>query len=95
LLSEAQLSLIRRAAALACEIEEMESHMSRGIEVNLDSFGRAASHLRRIYEAIGLRRQPREVEMLADYLARTYGEDDKQNDSSEDQRADKGGEPLP
>jgi hypothetical protein len=42
MLSEAQLSLIRRAAALACEIEEMESRMSRGVEVNLDTFGRAA-----------------------------------------------------
>ena len=38
MLSEAQLSLIRRAAALACELEQMEARMSQGIEVNLDSF---------------------------------------------------------
>jgi hypothetical protein len=56
LLSEAQLSLIRRAAALAVELEHMEARMSHGVEVDLESFGRAASHLRRIYEAIGLRR---------------------------------------
>jgi hypothetical protein len=61
MLSEAQLSLVRRAAALACELEQMEAGMSQGAEVNLDSFGRAASHLRRIYEAIGLRRQARDV----------------------------------
>ena len=61
LLSEAQLSLIRRAAALACELEQMEARMSQGEQVDLDTFGRAASHLRRIYEAIGLRRQARDV----------------------------------
>jgi len=35
--------------------------MSQGEAVNLDSFGRAASHLRRILESIGLRRKPRDV----------------------------------
>jgi hypothetical protein len=61
MLSEAQFSLVRRAAALACEIEQMEARMSQGEQVDLDTFGRAASHLRRIYEAIGLRRQARDV----------------------------------
>src|SRR5262249_24060335 len=54
MLSEAQLSLVRRAAALACELEQMEARMSQGQAVNLDSFGRAASHLRRLLEAVGL-----------------------------------------
>ena len=58
-LSEAQLSLVRRPAALACELEQMEARMSQGVEVNLDSFGRAASHLRRLYETLGIKRQPR------------------------------------
>ena len=44
--------------------------MSQGVEVNLDSFGRAASHLRRLYETLGIKRQPREVETtLTEYLA--------------------------
>jgi hypothetical protein len=60
-LSEAQISLVRRGAALAVELESMEARMSQGEQVNLDTFGRAASHLRRIYEAIGLRRQARDV----------------------------------
>jgi hypothetical protein len=60
-LSEAQLSLVRRAAALACELESQEARMSQGVQVNLDSFGRAASHLRRIYESLGLKRQQRDV----------------------------------
>ena len=74
-LSEAQLSLVRRAAALAVELESMEARMSQGEQVNLDSFGRAASHLRRLYEAIGLRRQPRDVmPSLADLIAQDEAE---------------------
>ena len=69
-LSEAQLSLVRRAAALACELESMEARMSQGEGINLDSFGRAASHLCRIYEAIGLKREPRDVTpSLAELIA--------------------------
>lgn len=76
LLSEAQLSLIRRAAALACELESMEARMSQGVEINLDSFGRAASHLRRLYETLGLKRQPRDVTpSLADLMAKDEGEE--------------------
>ena len=69
-LSEAQLSLVRRAAALECELEAQEARMSQGEPVNLDSFGRAASHLRRILESIGLRREARDVgPTLADLIA--------------------------
>jgi hypothetical protein len=81
MLSEAQLSLVRRAAALACEIEQMEARMSQGVEVNLDSFGRAASHLRRIYEAIGLRRQARDVGPTLETLWAIEGRHD--DDASE------------
>jgi hypothetical protein len=71
MLSEAQVSLIRRAAALSCEIEAMEARMSQGAEVNLDSFGRAASHLRRLYETLGLERRSKPAEDLQTYLHRT------------------------
>jgi hypothetical protein len=56
-LSEAQFALCKRAAALECELEQMEGRMSRGDQVDLDKFGRAASHLRRILEALGLERR--------------------------------------
>lgn len=62
MLSEAQLSLVRRAAALACELEQMEARMSQGEAVDIDRFGRAASHLRRLYETLGLERKPRDLE---------------------------------
>src|SRR4051794_8381455 len=43
-LSAAKLSLCRRAAALEVACEALETRMSAGEEVDLDSYGRAASH---------------------------------------------------
>ena len=60
-LSESQLSLTRRAAALECELELLEGRMSQGEQVDLNTYGRAASHLRRILESLGLKRQPRDI----------------------------------
>jgi hypothetical protein len=62
ILSEAQFALCKRAAGLECELEQMEGRMSLGEEVDLDSYGRAASHLRRILETLGLERKARLVE---------------------------------
>ena len=70
LLSEAQLSLVRRATAIEVELEQKEARLSRGEPVDLDVFTRSASHLRRIFETIGLARVPREVVPTVDrYLA--------------------------
>src|SRR6516225_6245454 len=52
-LSEAQRSLVRRAAGLECELEQMEGRMSQGMEVNLDSFGRDARNRNRIVRVLG------------------------------------------
>jgi hypothetical protein len=60
-MSEAQLALCKRAAGLERELEQMEGRMSQGEEINLDSYGRAASHLRRILESLGLGRKARDV----------------------------------
>ena len=51
-LSEAQLSLIRRAAAIECEIERLDALLSLGEAVNLNEYGRATSHLRRLFEVL-------------------------------------------
>ena len=58
-LSEAQFSLIRRA--IEVELETLEGRLSRGESVNLDHYGRGASHLRRILESLGLERKARNV----------------------------------
>jgi hypothetical protein len=64
LLSQAQLSLIRRASAIEVELEQMEGKLSLGRPVDLDVFTRSASHLRRLWETLGLKREPRDVTML-------------------------------
>jgi hypothetical protein len=61
LLSEAQLSLIKRASAIECELERLDAALSLGEAVDLDAYGRATSHLRRLFETLGLERRPREV----------------------------------
>jgi hypothetical protein len=72
LLSEAQLSLIKRASAIELELEQAEGKLSMGEAVDLDSFTRAASHLRRLFETIGVGRRARDVGLtrLEDILER-------------------------
>lgn len=67
-LSEAERSLIRRAAALGVQCEALEAAMSRGEHIDLDLFGRLAGHQRRVLETLGIRRVARDVTPTA----RTY-----------------------
>jgi hypothetical protein len=60
-LSEAQISLVKRASAVECELEAMEGKLSLGEPINLDIFTRSASHLRRILESLGLERKAKLV----------------------------------
>jgi hypothetical protein len=60
-LSEAQLSLIRRATSIECELERLDAMLSTGAEVDLDAYGRASSHLRRLFETLGIERKARDV----------------------------------
>jgi hypothetical protein len=71
LLSEAQLSLIRRVATIEIELEAMEGRLSQGHGADLDVYTRASGHLRRLLETLGIERAKRDVTMptLAEYLA--------------------------
>jgi hypothetical protein len=60
-LSAAQTSLIRRASAIELELEQMEGKLSLGEQVDLDVFTRSASHLRRLFETLGIERRARDV----------------------------------
>jgi hypothetical protein len=66
ILSEAQIALIKRAAALEVELELMEGRLSQGEEVDLDVFGRATGNLRRVLESLGLERRPRDITLESD-----------------------------
>jgi hypothetical protein len=70
ILSEAQLSLIKRCAAIECELERLDARLSAGQDVDLDSYGRAASHLRRLFETIGVERKQRDVTPTLSEIAR-------------------------
>jgi hypothetical protein len=68
-ISAAQLALIRRASTIEIELEQLEARLSVGDEeVDIEAFARLAGHLRRLLEALGIRRDARQVETLADYL---------------------------
>jgi hypothetical protein len=69
-LSEAVLSLVRRASTMEVELERIEGQLSLGVEVDLDAYSRVTNTLRRTLESIGLRRVARTVgpPTLEDYL---------------------------
>jgi hypothetical protein len=71
-LSEAQISLIRRASALEVTLERLELDMAEGREVDLDQYSRSAGHLRRILETVGVKRVAKDVSpmTLADLVKR-------------------------
>jgi len=60
-LSEAQVSLIKRAATIETELEQQEGKLSQGEQINLDCYTRSASHLRRLLETLGLERKAKDV----------------------------------
>lgn len=60
-LSEAQRSLIVRASTIEVELEQLEGRLSLGRPADLSTYATAASHLRRIFETLGIKRVPRDM----------------------------------
>jgi hypothetical protein len=70
--SEAEASIVRRAATLTIELERLEARFSTGeaLPGDLDLYQRTANSLRRLLEAVGLKRVARDVTpSLGAYLA--------------------------
>jgi hypothetical protein len=68
-LSGYQRALAQVAATLRIELEALEGKLSKGEEVDLDSYARVAGHFRRICETLGIERKARTVApTLQDYL---------------------------
>lgn len=62
--SNAELSLIHRCAALTTELELLETIFSdagRATSEQLDLYSRVAGHLRRLLETLGLKRRSKQV----------------------------------
>jgi hypothetical protein len=75
--SEAEKSIIRRVAALTCELERMESLFAEFGEASpeqLDLYQRTAGNMRRLLEAVGLERRSKDVTpTLEEYLKSKEG----------------------
>lgn len=62
--SEAERSLVRRAATIATELERLEAQFAAAGEADpqtLDLYARSAGTLKRILEGLGLRRRPKDI----------------------------------
>ncbi|MBP1183808.1 hypothetical protein [Methylobacterium sp. PvR107] len=62
--SEAEKSIVRRIATLTVELERMEERFATDGEADpdaLDLYSRTSGNLRRLLEAIGLRRRPKDI----------------------------------
>ena len=71
--SAAERSIIRRAAVLTTELERLEVKFASAGEAStedLDAYSRVSANLRRLLEAVGLRRRPRDVTPTLDVIMR-------------------------
>ncbi|WP_201766341.1 hypothetical protein [Sphingobium ummariense] len=77
-ISEAERSIIRRAATLTVELERMEAAFATAGAAqpsDLDLYQRTAGNLRRLLESVGLERRQRNVTpTLSEYAARKAAE---------------------
>jgi hypothetical protein len=65
--SQAEQSIVRRAAVLTTELERLEKSFALAGQAtanDLDLYSRVAGNLRRLLESIGLQRRPRPVKGL-------------------------------
>lgn len=70
--SEAERSIVRRASVLTVELERLELRFATaGVAspADLDLYNRVSANMRRLLEAVGLKRRGRPVPSLAEYLA--------------------------
>ena len=65
-LSQAQISLIKRASTIEIELEQIEGRLSLGRAADLATYATAASHLRRIFETLGIDRKARDCGNVVD-----------------------------
>jgi hypothetical protein len=53
---KAQVSIIKRASAMECELEAMEARMSEGQKIDLGQYARLTALLCRMLELVGIKR---------------------------------------
>jgi hypothetical protein len=73
--SESENSLVRRAAVLTVQLEQIEAKFSANPDASaadLDLYQRMTNTLRRLLETLGIKRRPRDINELPTYLAVEY-----------------------
>jgi hypothetical protein len=75
-LSTAERALIRRAGVTAALAEHLETRWLSGEEIDPGMYCTVGNALRRLLESVGLKRVPRDVGTLYDYLASLPSEDE-------------------
>jgi hypothetical protein len=91
LLSEAQVSIIKRVSAMECELEAMEARMSEGQHVDVDQYGRLTGRLCRLLELIGIKRLAKPLDPMSELAKALEGYAGTPVDDDDDD----GDEPLP
>ena len=85
LLSEGQRQLIRRATTISIMCEKLEGDAAAGAAINLEDYGKLTDRLGRCFQRLGLKRQPRDVPVLAEYLASLRQPEPAEEDEEDDQ----------
>jgi hypothetical protein len=70
-LSEAQRSLVKRAATIEIELEQIEGRLSEGKPADLSVYATASAHLRRLFETLGIERRARDMGGVVDVATPT------------------------
>jgi hypothetical protein len=87
--SAAERSIVRRASVITVELERLEAKFALAGQASaddLDLYQRAAGNLRRLLEAVGLQRRPRDMTPTLDqYLAakQRANDDDEVTEAAE------------
>src|SRR5262249_45103893 len=84
MLSEAQISIIRRVSAIECELEAMEGRMSARMPIEIEVYGRLASRLCRLLELVGVKRVTRPIDPLSEFAKSFEGYPPKPPDEDDE-----------
>jgi hypothetical protein len=73
MLSEAQISICKRSAAIECQLESLEGHMSASAPVDLAVYARLTGVLCRLFELVGIKRLTKPLDPLSEFAKGVEG----------------------
>ena len=85
MISEAQLSICRRAGALECELESIEARMSASQPFDIELYARLARTLCRLLALVGIRRLTKPLDPTSELARALNGYASEPVDEDEDE----------